>query len=91
MDKEEMNAIIIKDGVYLCPVCGSRRILTHSQTILQKVIDTNSGRELNPLTLKARMSNRDKAFEYDHATSEGVGCWSYECRKCGWVSELFTE
>jgi len=38
------------------------------------------------------MSNRDKAIHFDNADmSGGGGCWSYECRKCGWVSDTFTE
>lgn len=38
------------------------------------------------------MSNRDKAIHFDNADmSGGGGCWSYECRKCGWVNDTFTE
>ena len=38
------------------------------------------------------LSKREKAFAFDHADlANGGGCWSYECRKCGWQSGLFTE
>lgn len=89
--KEEKLDILCENGVYRCPVCGSKRILTHYQAIVQKVCDTNANRDLNPYTLKSYMSNRQKAHCYDCATGEGVGCWSYECRKCGWESDVCTE
>lgn len=88
MDNEK---IIEEDGKYICPKCGSKRILLHEQCVLQKVSNANSGKSLNPYTLKARMSNREKAWEYDNALTDGVGCWYYECRECGWTSKIYTE
>lgn len=86
-----MSEIIEQDGKYICPKCGSKRILLNAQCILEKVTDANSGKSLNPYTLKARMSNREKAFKYDHASTNGVGCWYYTCKKCGWTSKIYTE
>mgnify|MGYP001049026294 CR=1 FL=1 len=86
-----MAEIIEEDGKYICPKCGSKRILLNEQCVLQKVTNANSGKLLNPYTLKARMSNREKAFEYDNASVDGVGCWYYECGKCGWTSQPYTE
>lgn len=86
-----MSEIIEEDGKYICPKCGSKRILINEQCILQKVIDANSEKMLNPHTLKNRMSNREKAHEYDRATTDGAGCWCYECKKCGWISKMYTE
>lgn len=89
MENEEK--IIKQDGKYICQKCGSKRILLHEQCVLQKVSNANSGKSLNPYTLKARMSNREKAGRYDNASIDGVGCWYYECRKCGWTSKIYTE
>lgn len=88
MDQE----IIQKNGVYLCPKCGSKRVTEYFQAVLQKAKDVNTGTSINLRTNKPyKMSNREKAQMYDMATTEGVGCWSYECRKCGWSSQIYTE
>lgn len=91
MEDTERKEIIRVDGIYHCPECGSRRILIRKQCVVYKVEDANSGKQLNPNTLKAQMSNREKAWEYDRASGEGVGCWNYECKKCGWYSGIYTE
>lgn len=76
-----------------CPVCGSIRITRNEQRNLQVSVNLSTEK---PFCMKnGRMkplSNREKAFAFDHAdmANEG-GCWSYECRKCGWHSDLFTE
>lgn len=82
---------IIKDDIYICPICGSKKLIRIDQCVIYKKYDVKSNKLLNPITLQAYMSNRQKAFEYNAATDEGVGCWMYECRKCGWSSRLFTE
>lgn len=75
-----------------CPKCGSSKITKHVQYALQVEEDLNTGKEIvydfngertyNP-------SNRLLAAKYKRGRSESQ-CWSYECRKCGWVSGMFT-
>jgi len=89
MQNEEK--IIEQDGKYICPKCGSKRILLQEQCVVYKTLNANNEKLLNPITLKSRMSNREKAREYDRALIDGVGCWYYECRKCGWTSKIYTE
>lgn len=89
MDNEK--EIIEQDEKYICPKCKSKRILLNEQCVLQKVSNANSRKLLNPRTLKAHMSSREKAGCYDNASTDGVGCWYYECRKCGWTSKIYTE
>lgn len=83
-----MEEILVKDGFYTCPECGSRRITEISQNILLKKMDANTQKLINPETGRRYFSNRDKAQAYDNASPEGIGCWHYECRKCGWKSGL---
>jgi len=83
-----MRDIIIKDGKYICPKCGSRRILIDEECVVYKTLDANSGKILNPRTLKSQMSNREKAEEYNKAETDGIGQWQYKCRECGWKSEV---
>lgn len=45
-----------------------------------KAYNINTGKTLNPGTNKSYMSNKEKAHEYDMASTEGVGCWYYECK-----------
>lgn len=87
MGQEIMN----EDGIQVCPDCGSKRITLVLQAALLKMSDANTGRTINPYTGERRMSNRDKAKAYDAATGDGVGCWFYICRRCGWKSEMLTE
>ena len=79
------KGIVINKGKYICPKCGSTRITLHEQAIVYKHINANTN------NLISRMSSRQNAFVYDNATSEGVGCWNYECRKCGWESKTYVE
>lgn len=74
-----------------CPECGSKCITEITQNVLIKAKDVNSGKEINLVTGKHYMSNRAKALSYDLASMDGVGCWYYECRRCGWKSEIFVE
>ena len=78
-------------GVYICPVCGSKRITEAMQAVILKKCDANTRTIISTITNKPYMSNRDKAFEYDCASPSGVGCWFYVCRKCGWESGLYVE
>ena len=76
-----------------CPVCNSTRITRHEQRTLQVSVNLSTEK---PFCMKnGRMkplSKREKAFAFDQADlANGGGCWSYECRKCGWQSGLFTE
>lgn len=76
-----------------CPECKSTRITRHEQRNLQVDTNLSSGKVFVIRKGKMKsMSNRDKANAFDSADmSGGGGCWSYECRKCGWRSETFTE
>lgn len=89
MEKEK--GIIVEVKKYKCPECGSMRITEVSQCVLIKMCNVNTGHLINPITGKGYMSNKQKAGAYDNATGDGVGCWFYECRKCGWRSGLLTE
>lgn len=91
MNQKENKDIVIIDGTYFCPKCNSKRITLNQQCVIQKVININTGRTLNPRTNESYMSNREKAYEYDMASTDGVGCWYYECRKCGWASDILVE
>lgn len=87
MSKEIIN----EDGIILCPECGSRRVTEILQASLSKMCDANTRKIINPYTGKRYMSNRDKAMAYDAAAGDGIGCWFYECRRCGWESEIHVE
>lgn len=83
-----VKEVIIENGIYKCPECGSKRVTERLSASLVKSKDANTGRYINIITNKPyKMSNREKANEYDRASAEGIGCWNYECRKCGWISE----
>ena len=88
----EEKEVIYKNGNYYCPVCGSKKITQDMSATLSKAVDANTGKDIDIIKNKPyRMSNREKANRYDNASTEGVRCWNYECRKCGWVSETMTE
>lgn len=80
-----------KRSISVCPVCGSGRIIEISQAVLIKMRNVNTGKMLNPNTRKSYMSNREKASAYDNASSDGIGCWYHECRRCGWKSDIYIE
>lgn len=89
---ERAKEVICKDGIYYCPICGSKKITINISAALNKSEDANTGKYIDILKNKPyRMSNREKAAAYDRASTEGMGCWNYECRKCGWISETLTE
>lgn len=91
MNQEENKDIVIVDGTYFCPKCNSKRIILHQQCVVQKATSINTGALLNPYTHKNYMSNKEKAHEYDMASTDGAGCWYYECKKCGWTSDVLVE
>ena len=76
-----------------CPECGSLRITVHEQRNLYVDRNLSSGKAFIMRNGKmSHMSNRDKALSFDCADmSSGGGCFSYECRKCGWVSGIYAE
>ena len=89
---ERKSKVVENDGVYSCPFCGSKKINLCTQAVLIKTEDANTGKEVDEHTNKIRkLTNREKAMEYDNATTDGVGCWHYSCRKCGWQSDIYTE
>lgn len=89
---ERKSKVVENDGVYSCPFCGSKKINLCTQAVLIKTKDANTGKEVDERTNKIRkLTNREKAMEYDNATTDGVGCWHYSCRKCGWQSDIYTE
>lgn len=63
-----------------------------TQAVLMKTEDAKTGKEVDECTNKIRkLTNREKAMAYDNASTEGVGCWNYSCRKCDWQSEIYIE
>lgn len=57
-----------------------------------KTEDANTGKEVDERTNKIKkLTNRKKVIAYNNASTDGVGCWHYSCRKCGWVSKVYTE
>lgn len=89
---DEKSKVVENEGVYSCPLCGSKKINLCSQTVLMKTEDANTGKEVDEHINKIRkLTNREKAMEYDNATTDGVGYWYYSCRKCGWMSDIYTE
>lgn len=85
-----MNEIIIQDDVMRCPICGSKKITEVSQNVLIKNIDANTHKEISSWG-KKYVSNKEKAVAYDRASTEGVGCWHFDCRECNWMSKLYVE
>ena len=88
---KDMDEPIKENDIYTCPKCGSKKIIIKEQCVVFKTLNANTGKLLNPRTMKSYMSNREKAWKYESAQTEGVGCWNYECRKCGWISKLLVE
>lgn len=89
---DEKKEVVENAGIYSCPICGSKKITTHIQAALMKHEDVNTGKEVDEYKNKIRkLSNREKAAAYDRASSDGVGCWYFSCRKCGWESKIYTE
>lgn len=41
----EQKEIICKDGIYYCPVCGSKKITINTSTALNKSEDANTGKK----------------------------------------------
>lgn len=76
-----------------CPNCGSKKITKLEQRNLQVEVNLATGKPFKMVDGKIRnMSNREKALAFDTADmAGGGGCWAFECRKCGWKSETFTE
>jgi uncharacterized Zn finger protein (UPF0148 family) len=88
----EKKEIVYQNGIYYCPICGSKKITVHTSAALSKSEDANTGKYIDTSTNRPyKMSNREKAAAYDRATTEGIGCWNFECRKCGWLSETLVE
>lgn len=89
-----MKKIPIVDGEgNCCPECGSLKITVHEQRNLQVDINLITGKAFKIKNGKMKqLTNKEKAIGFDGADSVGGGgCWSYECRKCGWTSEVFHE
>ena len=63
-----------------CPKCGSKRIIENIQYPMETEFDL---RIYKP-------SNRLLALRY-LSSQVDAQCWFYECSKCGWISELFTQ
>lgn len=89
---DEKKEVVENAGIYSCPICRSKKITIHTQTALLKHEDANTGKEVDEHKNKIRkLSNREKAAAYDMACVDGVGCWNFSCRKCGWESKTYTE
>lgn len=85
---------IDKDGKgNCCPKCGSKKVSINIQYPLLVENDLNTGKEiLYHVSTGKRLYNpptRELALRYKLSKSDAQ-CWSYKCRKCDWVSEMFT-
>lgn len=78
-----------------CPKCFSKRVTRSEQCVVYKTFNLNSGKEIeidsSDRIISNRLSNRDKAFKYDHAGGDSVGMTMFHCRNCGWNSDPFIE
>lgn len=45
----EQKEIICKDGIYYCPVCGSKKITINTSAALNKSEDANTGKYIDIL------------------------------------------
>lgn len=76
-----------------CPKCGSKRIIENIQYPMETEFDLRTGKEIfRDYTGKRiyKPSNRLLALRY-LSSQVDAQCWLYECSKCGWISELFTQ
>lgn len=73
-----------------CPKCGSVKISIISQFPIIVEKDLKTGNEIirNKAGERIKQSNRLLARIYKKAQYDAQ-CWNYECRKCGWLSEMF--
>lgn len=72
-----------------CPQCNSFKVLKYLTCEIHKCINLKTGKEIycNLSTNKVKkISNRDKAFQYDVATKS---YYTLKCEKCGWTSKTF--
>lgn len=76
-----------------CPVCSSTRITRHEQRNLEVKVNLSTEKPFCMKNGRMRpLSKHEKALAFDRADlAGGGGCWSYECRTCGWHSDVFTE
>lgn len=79
-----MKEIICKDGVYLCPVCKSKKVVEVCECLVFRYFNLNTKKAVNPVTGNVHMSNRDKAFSYDKA--KRVWVHYFECYNCHWTN-----
>lgn len=78
-----------------CPECGSVRIDVHYQYPLQVYCDLKTGEErfykyINGERIYVRRPSNIMLAQRYKLSQLDAQCWIYECRKCGWVSEMFT-
>lgn len=76
-----------------CPKCGSVKITMSAQYPLSVEIDLKTGKQLlydRDGKRVVKPSNRLLAHLYRCAQMDAQ-LWVYSCRKCGWVSETFTQ
>ena len=77
-----------------CPECGSKRIVEHSQYPLYVDYDVRTGKEIFKDFLTGKRIYRPSyqlMASYYKGSQFDAQCWCYECSKCGWRSELFTQ
>lgn len=78
-----------------CPECGSTRIDVYHQYPLYVYKDLKTGKERFYFWKNGKdmyipkPSNRQLAVRYQSSQVDSQ-CWNYICRKCGWMSEIFT-
>ncbi len=73
-----------------CPECGSLKISVNYQFPLFVEMDLNSRNEIfkDADGKRIKQTNRLLARRYKNSQLDAQ-CWNYECRKCGWISEMF--
>lgn len=75
-----------------CPECGSSKVVLHMQFPLYADFDTRGKEIITDDSGKRiyRPSNKLLAIQYKSSMID-FQCASYECTKCGWTSEIYTQ
>lgn len=76
-----------------CPKCGSKRIVETDQYPMHVEYDLKTGKEIFRDDKGKRIYKPSNSLiaSYWKAMQFDAQCWWYECSKCGWRSELFTQ
>ena len=91
MDKTKKIPITGLDEGNCCPESGSSKVVLYIQFPLVAEFDTK-GREIIKDYKGRRIykpSNKMMAALYKSGLGSEFQCASYECKKCGWISEMY--